>query len=382
MAQFVEWSATMAELVTGVDILAGLDESRFTKVAIAMGFGDYVSQLYKDVSLNRNGEIGGLLGDNERLNQEQLRTMREFLLAMGWDSTSDAESSNIDTTGWSFGGTDVESVRLSLRELFKRHGIKISQLFEKLDENDDNLLSKAEFTEGLLGPLGFKTTRALDDCFLDVDDDGDGVVTFGEMHGWVRAAVVEKQRLAAARTLRLPRSGLSHGMRIVCAGSSTPVSRPPASRWLTCWAHGMRTRAGTYAKRSGWFSSNGCARTHRIWCGTARYATPSPTPLTRSIETAKGSCRFRKSRLGSRPRMRRTRRTPPPPRSHAAPEQGARAGRCEAAQSGASDSIERHSERSNARTMRTVEVARALRAQMTGFKATRKAWLPRRPPIA
>ena len=40
MAQFVEWSATMAELVTGVDILAGLDESRFTKVAIAMGFGD------------------------------------------------------------------------------------------------------------------------------------------------------------------------------------------------------------------------------------------------------------------------------------------------------------------------------------------------------
>ena len=381
MAQFVEWSATMAELVTGVDILAGLDESRFTKVAIAMGFGDYVSQLYKDVSLNRNGEIGGLLGDNERLNQEQLRTMREFLLAMGWDSTSDAESSNIDTTGWSFGGTDVESVRLSLRELFKRHGIKISQLFEKLDENDDNLLSKAEFTEGLLGPLGFTgDPSVLDDCFLDVDDDGDGVVTFGEMHSWVRGRQSsKKQRLAAARTLRLPAVEVgepwdAHRLRREL-NSCLKAAGVQVVDLLGAWDED----SSGHLRKKEWLVQfkRMCADSQDVvWYRQIRDAvTDAFDEIDRDGEgklsvseieawlEASDEADSPNAAAATQPRSPRTR----------SPRRQVRSG----PKWSLLDSIERHSERSNARTMRTVEVARALRAQMTGFQGYAQSLAPR-----
>ena len=265
--------------------------------------------------------------------------MREFLLAMGWDSTSDAESSNIDTTGWSFGRTDVESVRLSLRELFKRHGIKISQLFEKLDENDDNLLSKAEFTEGLLGPLGFTgDPSVLDDCFLDVDDDGD---TVSLRLARCTAGCVDGSRRKSSASPRharfdFPRSRLvSHGMRIVCAGALNSCLKAAGVQVVDLLGAWDEDSSGHLRKKE-WLVQfkRMCADSQDVvWYRQIRDAVTDA--FDESIETAKGSCRFRKSRLGSRPRMRRTRRTPPPPRSRS-PRTKARAGRCRAAQSGAS----------------------------------------------
>jgi Ca2+-binding EF-hand superfamily protein len=370
MAAFVEWSATMAELVTGVDLLSGLDESRFTKVAIAMGFGDYTSELYKAISLNRNGEIGGVLGDNERLNATELRSMRAFLSAMNWDSTSDTESSNVDTTGWTFTGTDVESARLSLKALFREQGVKVSQIFEKIDESDDNVLSKDEFLEGLLGPLGFAGDPSiLTDCFLDVDDDGDGVVTYGEMHSWVRGrASSKKARLALARTLQLPRAEpgdvwdadrLRHELSAVLEEAGVkPIDL--LSGWDEDSSGHLRKKEWlVHLKRM-------CAdNPPEVWYSQLRNA------VTDAFDEIDGGGEGTLSVSEIERWLTASESPPPSPNASPARSSPPKSPRREVRTSPKwtlLDSLERQSNRSNERTMRAVELSRELRAQMNGFK--------------
>ena len=207
IVDFIEWSTQMTELVTTVDILSGLDEAKFTKVAQGMGFGDYSLELFEQLSLSRNGDINsGELCENARLPLAELKIMREFLVAMKWNTTEDAAGSDVDTTGWSFIGTDVEGVRAGLANLLANQGTRLSAIFETLDSDDDNVLVKDEFIEGLAFTLGFQGDHALlKQTFEFIDDDETGIVTFDEMHSWLRCRrrTPRKERLETARALVL-----------------------------------------------------------------------------------------------------------------------------------------------------------------------------------
>ena len=99
------------------------------------------------------------------------RTMRDFLVAMAWESTTDRPESALNTRGWFFTAEDPEGVRTAMVQLMEAHKVvRLSRVFERLDENEDNVLSRSEFVSGLSEQLGFfGAPRVLHAAFREID---------------------------------------------------------------------------------------------------------------------------------------------------------------------------------------------------------------------
>lgn len=205
LCKFVELSTAMAKMVTAVDILTGRDEAGFTRIARELGYGDHASNLFAQLCLSRNGTmLANEIAGCKRQTKAEMDTMRDFMIAMGWNDTEDRDG-DVCTDGWSIEGSDPESMRMALLALLEEHGVKLSQIFETLDMNDDNVLTSTEFSDGLQ-KVGFAGERAvLIDTFSLIDDDGTGKITFNELNSWLRgrASITKKQRMDAARGLVL-----------------------------------------------------------------------------------------------------------------------------------------------------------------------------------
>ena len=190
MSEFVNWSLSMARMVTGADVLrilqydrrmtgAGLDELHFTRSANEMGFGEHAQSLFAQLPLrpDRTVDVDAVAANVRMPDKETTQSMREFLVEMSWNTTEDLDG-DVDTTGWSFTGSDPESAREALRVLLDRHNVKLSRVFETLDTTDDNALTEAEFIDGFVRVLGFTGTPVLvQQIFASLDDDATGRIT-------------------------------------------------------------------------------------------------------------------------------------------------------------------------------------------------------------
>jgi Ca2+-binding EF-hand superfamily protein len=211
MAKFVEWSVTMARMVTACDVLTGMDEVTFTtRLARDMGFGDHAQELFAELAIGRNGTddcsvLADRQGGPSHMPKRDAQCMREFLVAMGWNSTKDV-GQELDTRGWEFGEgvTDLQGLASALKTLLERHRVKLSQVFELMDANDNNFLNQTEFVAGLFDLLGFRGERSiLVGTFAALDDDSSGKLTFDEVHAWMhgRQKRPRAERMALARSL-------------------------------------------------------------------------------------------------------------------------------------------------------------------------------------
>ena len=149
MAEFMQWSIMMTRVVTGVGILkimqfdddkpceSGLDEMQFTKFARTMGFGPHASELYTELPLRSDEtiDIEALAAMSRMPDKVRSQRMRDFLMAMSWNSTADVDE--INTSGWSFDGDTPESARAALGALLREKQVKLSQVFEKIDVSSD-----------------------------------------------------------------------------------------------------------------------------------------------------------------------------------------------------------------------------------------------------
>lgn len=179
--EFIQWSLAMASAVTGGDLRKvlesegeELDSLAFTHRARKLGFGEDALEIFAQLPQLSDGSLDfRQLAHTVRMpNSAASHTMREFMLAMSWNTADDKEDDVIDTSGWSFQGVGPESTRVALKALIDEHGVKLSQLFTTLDTSDDHTLSEAELIAGF-NTLGFQGDPAIiHDIFVTLDDDG------------------------------------------------------------------------------------------------------------------------------------------------------------------------------------------------------------------
>ena len=129
MDEFINWSLTMAKAVTGGDVLrvlrskdangkataSGVNKAQFMRRAQSLGFSDHANEIFEALPLNGDGQVDcdAIAAATRMPNLDTAQTMREFLIGMAWNTTSDAVDA-FDTTGWSFTGSGPESARVNL----------------------------------------------------------------------------------------------------------------------------------------------------------------------------------------------------------------------------------------------------------------------------
>lgn len=198
MEEFFVWSLHAAARKTGAAVSATfkkydldhsgtLDELEFICAVEELGFGELGRKLFDETKgANRSVEYTKLLTaasvDASRKHRSQ--DMRAFLTALVLDS----DPGYIDTSGWTFEGTDPESTRLSFVELLKFNHVSLGDLFTQVfDDDGSNLISQAEFLQGMKEDMGYKGgDTTLVEIWEDLDGDGSGTISLGELSSWTR----------------------------------------------------------------------------------------------------------------------------------------------------------------------------------------------------
>ena len=193
MDEFFLWSLGAASVHSGktiknifmkydTDGSGSVDRYEFTRAAQEVGFGDTAAELFEVFDTGGDGSID-YIELSAALHQMKSQaggsgtfssSTKSFLMAMAWDSTED--TNRIDTSGWSFTASDAGGIRAELIALGRRHGVRLTDLFEQLDASDDHILSHDEFCDNML-QIGFHGARSvLELAWGEVDADGTGKV--------------------------------------------------------------------------------------------------------------------------------------------------------------------------------------------------------------
>jgi Ca2+-binding EF-hand superfamily protein len=222
--EHLRWSLNAAALASGAglkDVFARYDGDgsgtlslmEFCRAANDFGAGEHAEQLFSTLPGSSAGRVNycdivALVQSAQGLGQLDPKwssKMRTFLTAMAWNSTVD--HNEVDTSSWHFSASDANGVRTALRELLHTHGVRLSSIFEAIDDNDDNVVSRGEFVRALADRLGFRGERSLLARVFtnEIDDDRSGSVSFDEVLAWIDGRHTSKgMRLAAVRELSLP----------------------------------------------------------------------------------------------------------------------------------------------------------------------------------
>jgi len=162
------------------DASGTLDEIEFENALEEMGFADAATAVF-DEHANHSEHVISYLTllkrVEERTNQP---SMRAFLLALASDSML-----KVDTSSWSFTGETAQQVRDGLCGLLKQHKVRLSDLFQKLDDDGSFSLSLDELKEAFW-QLGYSgSPDVIRDIFKLLDQDGSGKAGFDEFSAWV-----------------------------------------------------------------------------------------------------------------------------------------------------------------------------------------------------
>lgn len=150
----------------------------FERALDEMGFGDAAAAIFASHAESSLISYLALLKFADmRMSQP---SMRAFVTALAADGML-----KVDSTGWIFGGKDAKRVREELCRLLHIHRVKLSKLFEKMDDDSSFFLTPKEFTKAFneLGYNGMPET--IDEIFHIIDQDSSGQVGFDELSAWV-----------------------------------------------------------------------------------------------------------------------------------------------------------------------------------------------------
>ena len=69
----------------------------------------------------------------------------------------------------------------------------LAKIFDKIDRDDDKIVSREEWRAVVSGMLGFRgSAELLDAVYQDLDDDRSGRVHFDEIRAWLASTVTQK----------------------------------------------------------------------------------------------------------------------------------------------------------------------------------------------
>lgn len=158
-----------------------LDEIEFEQALDEMGFGDAATAVFEEhvnVSTKAISYLSLLKHVEERT---ALPAMRSYLLALASDTML-----KVDTSSWSFGGESAEKARIGLLTLLRTHSVRLSDLFQHLDDDGSFSLTLAELKDAFW-ELGFTGgVEVVDQIYALIDQDGSGSIGFDEFNAWVQ----------------------------------------------------------------------------------------------------------------------------------------------------------------------------------------------------
>jgi len=174
------------------DASGNLDIIEFERALDEMGFGDIAEAVFDEHASPGGASISYMA----LLKEVEIKTaspkMRRFLIALAADSML-----TVDTSAWSFHGDTLEEARQNLASLLKQHGVRLSDVLQKLDDGGSFSLSLEEM-RGAFWELGFHgKPEVVEQTFTELDADGSGRVGFDEL-----AAFVSGRALAAPKPKR------------------------------------------------------------------------------------------------------------------------------------------------------------------------------------
>jgi len=166
-----------------------LDEIEFEMALEDMGFGDAATAVFED-HMNAGERTVSYLTLLKKIEQRtSLPAMRSFLMALSLDSMM-----KVDTSKWRFGGETAKDVRAELAALLKTHSVRLSDLFQQLDDDGSFSLTLEELRDAFweLGYTG--KPEIVHEIFGMLDQDGSGKAGFDEFNAWVHGRKLQRER--------------------------------------------------------------------------------------------------------------------------------------------------------------------------------------------
>ena len=157
-----------------------LDEIEWEKALQEMGFGDVATAMFEE-----HAQVDKTISYLSLLKTVEARTsmpaMQSFLSALARDSRL-----SVDTSKWTFGGDTPEEARQGLVALLRESRVRLSDLFQHLDDDGSFTLTIDEL-HGAFDELGFTgPTAVVSAIFGLLDVDKSGKLGFDEFNAWVQ----------------------------------------------------------------------------------------------------------------------------------------------------------------------------------------------------
>ena len=186
------------------DASGNLDIIEFERALDEMGFGDIAEAVFEEHASPGGASISYMALLKEIEIKTSQPAMRQFLIALAADSML-----TVDTSAWSFDGDTPEQARVNLAGLLKQHGVRLSDVFQQLDDDGSFSLSLEEM-RAAFWELGFRgKPEVVEQTFAQLDADGSGRIGFDELAAFVygRALAAPKPKRAdlAAQLCLAPR---------------------------------------------------------------------------------------------------------------------------------------------------------------------------------
>ena len=132
-----------------------LDVIEFESALEEMGFGDIATDYFEEHACHDGSSISYLTLLKQIEEKTSLPAMRQFLMALATDAML-----TVDTSTWAFDGSTPEEARRGLADLLKRHNVRLSDLFQRFDDDGSFSLTLDELTSAFW-ELGCEYCRAL-----------------------------------------------------------------------------------------------------------------------------------------------------------------------------------------------------------------------------
>jgi Ca2+-binding EF-hand superfamily protein len=202
--EYFSWSLSAASVVSGAGVINSfqkydtnstgrLEEVEFLRCVEEAGYGSTATELWNALPKGADGTLdylslierhGSILDDNQ-----QSSSLKNMLCKLAWDGNADSLEGQHHLT---FVAHSVATLRTELTKLLRWHLISPSELFEAMETNQDDWVTREEFVRGMVNLLGFSGDPALlSEAFENVADaDGNGLLSIDELDAWIRGRKV------------------------------------------------------------------------------------------------------------------------------------------------------------------------------------------------
>ena len=186
-----------------------VDEIEFGHCMQNMGFADVGATVFHrhcKPARERTGETVHIFSYVDVISEvtnmwTRSKEMKFFLGALA----ENGEKKPLDSSGWEWTAEDADEVRETLIKIIQEHSIRLSDVFQAMDEDESFSLSYFEI-DAAMREMGFKgNAEAIDDVWKCLDVDKSKMVSFEEFNCWLykREVRTEKSTLVDALSLKL-----------------------------------------------------------------------------------------------------------------------------------------------------------------------------------